>query len=217
MRNSFLIILAAVTGCGSSDPPVQIDAAVPDCDLYCSTIQKNCSGANPQYASTDSCKQTCLSFGPSVNETPGNTLGCRFHYAVDASNTARALDDCTRAGPAGDVLTSSSMDFCSDGDACKSFCALEIKACGSLEMPLQGDPRDASNNSIYQYRNMADCMRLCDDPKLDKTHAYSLSAKGDSLACRLYQATQAAINGVMFCADTAAAPLTGRCTGPATP
>ncbi len=233
MRSSFLIILASVVGCGSNNPAT--DAAVPDtavpdavtldCDSYCSTIQQNCSGANAQYGGADSaaalqsCKQTCASFSPgtSVNETSGNTLGCRIHYAVAASNPAQAPTDCIHAGPAGDVLTSSSMNFC--GDPCTSFCALEIKACGSLQMPLPGDPKDATNNSLFQYQNMADCVQAC--AGLDKTHAYSPSARGNSLACRLYQATQAVIsvmpNGVMSCADTASTPPTGRCAGTATP
>jgi len=233
MQSSFLIILAAVVGCGSNNhatdaavPDATPDAVALDCDSYCNAIQLHCSEANAQYGGTDSaaalqsCKQTCSkSFAPgtSVDETSGNTLGCRIHYAVDASNPAKAPTDCIHAGPAGDLLTSSSMMFC--GDPCTSFCALEIKACGSVQMPLPGDPRDATNNSLFQYQNMANCMQAC--AGLDKTHAYSPSAKGDSLACRLYQATQAVIsvmpNGVMFCADTASFPPTGRCMGPATP
>jgi len=233
MRTSLPIILAALAGCGSNDhkadAAVQIDAVALDCDSYCTVIQANCTGSNAQFASMDSpaarqsCKQTCALFaaGTSVNEASGNTLGCRLHYAVDASNPTMAPAGCAHAGPVGDVMAPSPA-VCSGGDACTTFCALEIKACGSLDAPLPGDPRDASNNSLYQYRNMADCMRLCSGPGsvLDKNHPYSPSARGDSLACRLYQATQAVISvmpdAVMSCADTAAAP-TGRCTGPGTP
>ncbi len=232
MRSSFLIILAAVAGCGGNHPAT--DAAVPDatpdavaldCDSYCNAIQLNCTGANAQYGGTDSaaalqsCKQTCASFAPgtSVNETSGNTLGCRIHYALDASNPALAPADCIHAGPAGDVLTASSMEFC--GDPCTSFCAVEIKACGSVQMPLPGNPRDATNNALFQYQNMANCVSAC--AGLDKTHPYSPAAMGDSLACRLYQATQAVISvmpdGVLYCADTASFPPTGRCAGTATP
>jgi hypothetical protein len=99
-----------------------------------------------------------------------------------------------------------------------SFCAIEIRACGSLDEPLPGDPTDENNNSIYQYRNMTSCIASCHN--LDKTHVYSASATGNSLACRLYQATQAVISvmpdGVTFCEDTATPPI-GRCDGPAMP
>jgi hypothetical protein len=54
----------------------------------------------------------------------------------------------------------------------------------------------------------------------DKTHEYSTMAAGDSLACRLYHATSAAIavtpNGTTECPYTAATP-TGPCAGAATP
>jgi hypothetical protein len=233
MRASFLIPLATLAGCGSNAQAVdaavdvQIDAVTVDCDSYCTVIQANCTGPNAQYAGVDStaaqtsCKQTCASFtkGTSVDETEGNTLACRLHYAIDASNPTAAPADCAYAGPAGDALTAQAPTFCSGGDHCTSFCAIEIKACGSLDEPIPGDPKDATNNSIYQYVNMANCNRLCKG--LDTAHAYSLSATGNSLACRLYQATQAVISvmpdGVAFCADTAATPPTGRCDGTAMP
>jgi len=229
--NCFPIPWVSLAGCGGgndnkTDAAVQIDAVTPDCDSYCTVIQANCTGPNAQYAGVDSdaarqsCKQTCASFaaGASVDETSGNTLGCRLHYALDASNPAAAPADCAYAGPAGDAIMAPSPAFCSGGDACTSFCAIEIKACGSRDQPLPGDPTDETNNSIYQYRNMGTCIASCQG--FDKTHAYAPSARGNSLACRLYQATQAVISvmpdGVTFCRDTATPPI-GRCDGPATP
>jgi hypothetical protein len=235
MRASFLITWAALAGCGGTDHTV--DAAIPfdavalECDRYCTLIQASCTGPNAQYAGMDSatarqsCMQTCAVFavGTSIDETSGNTLACRLHYAVEASDPIAAPTSCAQAGPVGAMMLSSPM-VCSGDDACTTFCALEIEACGSLEAPLPGNPTDAFNNPLSKYRNMDNCMRLCSGLEghsgLDKTHAYSPSAQGDSLACRLYQATQAVISvmpdGVMFCRDTAANP-TGRCAGPATP
>jgi hypothetical protein len=235
LRAGFLFALAAIAGCSGNghapDAAIPIDAVDLRCDSYCAVIQANCTGSNAQYAGIDisagqqSCTRTCESFamGTSVDETSGNTLACRLHYAVGASNPTADPDTCAQAGPVGAVM-SRSPELCSGDDACTTFCALEIKACGSVEAPLMGDPKDAANNPIYKYRNMANCMRLCSglegDPGFDKTHAYSPLARGDSLACRLYQATQAVISvmpeGVTFCPDTAAPP-TGRCAGPATP
>lgn len=102
---------------------------------------------------------------------------------------------------------------CSGGDVCTSFCMLQLKACGSLEVPLPGDPRDGNGNPLFQYRNMERCMSNC--AMLDKTHAYSTTAAGDSLACRLLHATKAAIDlasAMTECVYTGLPP-TGPCAG----
>jgi hypothetical protein len=52
---------------------------------------------------------------------------------------AAAAADCAYAGPAGNVLTAAVPAFCSGGNACASFCALEVQACGSVQMPLPGE------------------------------------------------------------------------------
>jgi len=235
MRTSALFVLGALVGCGGNghavDAAIPVDAAALTCDNYCALIQAGCTGPNAQYTGVDSaatqqsCTHTCVLFasGISADETSGNTLGCRLHYAVEASDMAAAAPAvCAQAGPVGDVM-SPSPAVCSGNDACTTFCALEIKACGSQDLPLPGDPTDESNASIFQYRNMASCMSACSGsdgkPAFDKDHASGPAARGYSLACRLYQATQAVISvmpdAVMFCADTSRTP-TGRCAGPAT-
>jgi hypothetical protein len=220
-----LLIAVALVGCGGDKKPA-VDAAPDvatvalDCSTYCTEIQANCAGSNAQYPDMAHCTATCASFtvGTSkVTDTSGNTLGCRIYHAGAPSMTAPATH-CVHAGPAGDLLMATPPAFCSGGDVCTSFCTLEIKACGSLDAPLPGDPKDSTNNSIYQYQNMDDCMTSC--AAFDKTHAYSTTASGNSLACRLYHATNAAIavtpNGVMHCPHTAPAP-TAPCAGPAMP
>jgi hypothetical protein len=220
-----LLIMVALVGCGGDKKPA-IDAAPDaapvalDCPTYCTEIQENCTGANAQYPDMAHCTATCASFtvGTSkVTDTSGNTLGCRIYHAGAPSMTAPATH-CVHAGPGGDLITAAPPSVCSGGDVCASFCALEIKACGSLDAPLPGNPRDSTNNPIYQYQNMNDCMTSC--AAFDKTHAYSTTASGNSLACRLYHATNAAIavtpNGVMHCPHTAPAP-TAPCSGPAMP
>jgi hypothetical protein len=163
---------------------------------------------------------TCASFtvGTStVNDMSGNTLGCRIYHA-GAPSVMAAATHCPHAGPGGDLLTASPPTFCSGGNVCASFCALEIKACGSLDAPLPGDPRDATNNHLFQYQNMDDCMRLC--AGFDKTHEYSTAAMGNSLACRLLQATSAAIavtpNAMTYCRYTGEIPR-GPCVGTPSP
>lgn len=222
---TFLIVIA-MAGCGNvNKTPIDatidtaIDAPPPalDCSTYCAKIQTNCTGANAQYPNMDQCMATCASFpvGTSmVTDTAGNTLGCRINSAVAASTMAAT--QCPHAGPAGDLIAAAPA-FCSGGDVCTSFCTLEIMACGSLNTPLPGNPKDATGNPIFQYQNLGDCMRLC--PAWDKTHAYSTMSMGSSLACRLNAATSAAISvtsGKTFCAYTADFP-TGACAGTASP
>ena len=226
---AFLLALASCGGDGHANidaaPPVDaaVDAvaATLDCTSYCGAIQANCTGANTQYKDTAHCLAACTSFATAtstVNDTSGNTLGCRIHYAFDASNPAVAEADCSHAGPAGDLLTAAVPAFCSGGNICTSFCALEVQACGSVQAPLPGDPIDGLNNPLFQYQNVTNCINTC--PAFDKTHAYSPLARGDSLACRLAQTIDAAItvnpNAVMDCADTGAPP-NGLCAGPASP
>jgi hypothetical protein len=223
---TFLFVMA-MAGCGdgngtSNDAAIDtaIDTPPPalDCPTYCDKIQRNCTGANAQYPNMDHCTATCKSFDvgtSTVTDTAGNTLGCRINYAVAASTMAAT--QCPHAGPAGDLITAAVPAFCSGGDTCMSFCTLEILACGSLDAPLPGDPKDATNNSLFQYRNLADCMRFC--PSWDKTHVYSTTSMGDSLACRLNAATSAAISvtsGKTYCAYTADFP-TRACAGTASP
>lgn len=223
---TFLIVVT-LAGCGGGNK-ASIDAAVDtaidtappalDCTGYCSEIQKNCTDANAQYANLDQCTHTCASFvvGTStVNDTAGNTLGCRIHYAVAASTMPAT--HCPQAGPAGDLIAAAVPGVCSGGDVCMSFCTLEIMACGSLDMPLPGNPRDATNNPLFQFKNLANCMSQC--PAWNKTHNYSTMAMGDSLACRLSAAVTASISldsAKVYCAYTADFP-TGQCAGIASP
>jgi hypothetical protein len=225
MRNTMrsFLMLITLAGCGGHDHQ-PIDAAPDsppalDCTTYCGEIQANCTGANAQYPDM-ACLTTCASFAvgtSKVTDTSGNTLGCRIHYAVDASNATAAAADCAYAGPAGDLITASSSTSCSRGDVCTSFCTLEIKACGSLDAPLNGNPTDADGNPLFQYRNMVDCMQSC--ASFGKAHAYTTAAAGDSMACRLLHATIAASSAssaAMDCSSTAAAPRE-HCAGPAMP
>jgi hypothetical protein len=227
MRTIFLLFIAA--GCGGSNngtdasPPPVIDAAsvALDCNSYCTKIQANCTNANAQYSDAEHCMAACSTFtiGTStVNDTTGNTLGCRVHFAAQASNAAVAANDCAYAGPAGDLASAATPAFCSGGDVCAGFCAIDIQACGSVDSPLPGNPTDSNHNPLSQYQNMDKCVVVCD--RYDKTHAYSTASRGDSFACRLFQATQAtaAADRSTACPDTgnpAASP--GPCTGTASP
>lgn len=116
-----------------------------DCPSYCTEIQAHCIGANTQYDDTPSCMATCASFevGTStITDTSGNTLGCRIYHAGAPTRTDPGTE-CAQAGPAGDLLRADAGTpmGCSGGDLCQSFCTLEIKACGSLDVPSTAIPR----------------------------------------------------------------------------
>jgi hypothetical protein len=202
----------------SIDATIDMAPLALDCPTYCTEIQKNCTGPNAQYSTMDQCTKTCASFSvgtSTVTDTTGNTLGCRINYAAAASTMAST--QCPHAGPAGDLITATAPAFCSGGDACMSFCTLEIMDCGSVKVPLTGNPKDANGTPLFQYQDQANCVDLCHS--WDKTHVYSPMATGDSLACRLSAAVTAAISldsARVYCAYTTDFP-TGQCAGIAMP
>lgn len=218
------LALLALASCGGDGRAV--DAAIDtaqvqlDCSSYCREIQANCTARNAQYSDVEHCAAACASFaieGGKITDTSGNTLGCRIFYASGPARTTPE-SSCAAAGPVGDQISAAPPGTCSGGNVCTSFCALQIRACGAQDAPLPGDPRDGDNNHLFQYQNMADCMRLC--VGFDRTHVYTATATGNSLACRVAQATSAALSvapaGVMYCAYTGA-DAKGPCVGPATP
>jgi hypothetical protein len=174
-----------------------------DCTTYCSQIMTNCTGDNAQYPDELHCTSTCEAFARgAASDTTGNTLGCRLYHAGAPAMMDPAMH-CVHAGPGGDQP--SAAGTC--GDACTSFCTIEIAACGT---------KDAGDANA-QYANMTACMQSCNG--FPKTNAYRTTAKGDSLACRLYHATNAVeggSNATMHCPHTAATP-TGPCSGAASP
>ena len=94
---------------------------------------------------------------------------------------------CIHAGPAGDQVGKAGT--C--GDACTSFCSLEIKICGSGDAPLTGIAN-------HEYQNMTDCMTKCagfakNPYVLNSAPPEPAAPSGDSLACRLFHATNAAL------------------------
>lgn len=216
------LVLAVAVGCAenAAAPDAQPDAAPTlDCQSYCNQVQASCTGENAQFPDEAHCMAACASFpvrGSTVNDMSGHTLGCRIYHAGAPSRSDPAAH-CAHAGPGGDHLMASPPAACSGGDVCTSFCTLQLKACGSLEAPLPGDPTDSTGNQLIQYRDMIDCLAVC--AGFDKTHPYRTTSAGNSLACRLLHATRAAINldnAKAECRHTGMVPR-GPCAGAPTP
>jgi hypothetical protein len=199
--------------------PPQDAALAPDCTTYCTDIVANCTGANAQYGGSspsdviERCMATCGHLPAGVlSDLSGNTIGCRSNQSNSAQQTAMPSLHCPQAGPGGDQVDGSGAGAC--GSPCTSFCTIEIAACG---------PRGATQTG--QYADMADCATAC--TRFDKNHKYTIDTTmfpasaptGDSLACRLYYATSAAMGAgfaMEYCPATAAV-ATGSCAGPAMP
>lgn len=226
--------LIAVAACGggnksaadaNTDAPADapIDAQVTlDCNTYCNAMHDSCTGDNAQYADTSQCTATCQKFAigtSTVDDTSGNTLGCRIHYAVAPLSVANR---CAFAGPAGDLLTlgTTTPGGCSGGDFCTTFCTLELAACGFVDQKLPGNPTDDNGQPLAQYSSDFSCTGRC--AQLNRMHPYNLNAAGDSLACRFVHVVDAVVgvdpNGKRSCISTSPDEIpNNRCNGTATP
>ena len=141
------------------------------CDGYCTTIATHCMGPFTQYGSPEMCLASCAAFAPGTpGETAGNTLACRTYHAGVAADA----DDihCTHAGPGGDMAC---------GSNCEGFCAI------------------AGNYCPDAWPDAAACNAACIG--FDAAEKYDASdVGGDTLACRLYHVTAAAIDPATHCA-----------------
>lgn len=148
---------------GSSGGGSSGGGAAPDCMTYCDTIMANCTAANAQYSSMESCMGACAAFPVGVTgETSGNTLGCRTYHSGAAATDAAT--HCVHAGPGG-------AGAC--GSNCEGFCSIAVATC----------PTEHPDEATC----MTTCMGYMDTEPFDAS-----DAAGNTLACRLYHASVAA-------------------------
>lgn len=216
MRTSLLLaitILGFGVGCGDdssdkpadakvADAPVAIDAPAPltlDCPTYCTEIAKTCTDANAQYTAAPAmnCAATCAKFAVGTSaDTSGDTLGCRLYHIQNITvRNQPAGTHCSHAGPSGGALalTMTGAEDAHCGSACANFCAAEAKIC---------------TGANQQYADTAACMTACNG--FARTPEYSATTTGgNTLACRIYHLTNAAIspdNATTHCKHTGATP-----------
>jgi hypothetical protein len=142
------------------------------CDVYCEAITANCVGADAQYADNGlgdnglaSCKTACMGLPEGVSsDMSGNTLGCRTYHA-DASAGDPATH-CRHAGPGGDATC---------GPNCAGFCSIAVSVCGTTYISVESC--------------MTECLQFPDDVEYSTTQT-----GGNTLACRLYHLTAAAVD-----------------------
>jgi len=195
MRTTLLVLALALVACGGDDDGASVDATsaidAPIADArpvlplttqaYCDTIQAPCTGSNAQYPSANQCLATAAAFvlGSSTDMT-GDTLACRIYHAQNAMITGDTAVHCPHAGPAGEKIDRST-GVCS-ASPCDAFCNLNVAVCGT----------DANAIVANHYADKATCMTAC--AGFAKTPAYSAPApSGNTMACRLYHLTNAAL------------------------
>jgi hypothetical protein len=156
--------------------PTTDDSATTDptgalsCEDYCATIMTNCTGAVQQYGAVENCVASCAGFPPGTEaDMGGNTLGCRTYHAG-----AAAMDPnvhCVHAGPGG-------ANAC--GSNCEGFCAVAQTACPDA------------------WPDAGACMTACGG--FADMEPYDASdVGGNTLACRLYHLTAAAVDPATHC------------------
>jgi hypothetical protein len=177
------------------------------CDYYCKTILQNCTGADSEFAGTDTnavCHTVCQAFdvGQAIGPTDDNTLGCRIFYAEKALATPDV--NCRFAGPLGGGKCG--------GDPCGVFCQLTLQYCSTPPLPATVCSASVTANCT-PYASSGDCLADCRGggdggaggyPYIDTGN--DLPSSGDTLNCRMYHLENAygnATSQAFHCPHTA--------------
>jgi hypothetical protein len=142
----------------------------------CTTIQAACTGTNAQYASMDTCVASCAHFPAGASGAmSGNSLACREYHAMAAQTDPTT--HCVHAGPSGGGVC---------GMPCDGFCSLVVAECPA------------------QYASATDCMTTCGGYIATPSYNATVTT-GNSLSCRIFHATEAAMDPATHCSHTAMA------------
>ena len=136
--------------------------AAPTCEAYCETLVANCPGEHAQFAGgKEACLDYCTGWATlpvgTLEDTAGNTVGCRLYHAGAAADDPAT--HCVHAGPSGG-------DTC--GTWCENYCHLAQTNC------VAGDAL---------FDDLDACQVACADLETDGPPG---AAAGDSVQCRIY-------------------------------
>ena len=116
----------------------------------------------------------CNLFAPgTIGDTSGNTLGCRYHYALFAAN-ASALN-CEPAGPSGGSECGA--------DPCDQYCTIMTAQCPTA------------------YASRDECMQTCATFATDSRSYGEGVTTGNTKYCHLTHAVLAAYEPLTHCTD----------------
>lgn len=163
---------------GGGDSGGGDSGGAPDCNAYCSEVMTNCTAANAQYASMQSCLGVCAAFPVGkLGDMMGNTLGCReYHGGAPAMSTPAT--HCTHAGITGgdENVGDTTPGVC--GEGCDSFCTVAQAVC---------------TGGNQQWADKAACMTDCKQFPNVQNPPYSTADTGtDDFGCRAYHLSVAA-------------------------
>jgi hypothetical protein len=162
------------TGSGGSGPGASL------CEVYCTAVMTSCTGDFAQYPSAAACLGICGTLPPGAERSgPGNTVRCRLLQASQAAETREPAVHCPAAGPGGGGVC---------GVNCQGYCAAFLGVCEERFFSLfDGEP---------------ECLAAC--AKLPNTPDFSTNVQsGNSVGCRLYHTTAAAVAPDVHCSHAA--------------
>lgn len=140
-----------------------------DCASYCADVAEACTDGNTQYPADDSCLNACEAFAVGEFEDTDNSLGCRAYHATAALGAPDV--HCIHAGPLGDGACSADA-----GSPCEAFCAIADTICPGA------------------YDSVGACEKVCAGFAPGEFNAGTMPPEDDSLACRMYHLTVAAVS-----------------------
>lgn len=149
------------------------------CSRYCDAALTNCQD-HPVYFSRAVCETSCgfLDPGDESDET-GNTVACRLRSAELALTIGELDVQCPAAGPGGDGRC---------GTNCEGYCTLMRGACPELFETT--------------FTDESGCLEAC--ALVPDEGGFVLNNQtGDSLNCRLYHVTAAALDPMFHCPHAA--------------
>jgi len=155
---------------------VAVDAApiLQTCESYCAAITQACTGSNAQYDTEAHCMATCMqiSVAGTAGAMSGNTRACRISHTELAR--IDATTHCPDAGPSGGGMC---------GTTCDAVCDVIVGLCSSLSGGSQWGGGNCANN--------------CAGTGIALTGTYSTTTAmaGNTVECRLYQATKTNCSG----------------------
>jgi len=145
------------------------------CQTYCDTLSANCNGNVEQFVSTETCLDYCAKLDPGKpNDTAGDTVNCRLHYATSAKTAGEKADNCSAAGPGGNGTC---------GTNCDALCHVALQTCGDQPTGFKSETECTS-----------ECTKLPDKGEYDDS-----IQDGFTIQCRLYHVSAAQIDPVVHC------------------
>ncbi|MBW2522979.1 MAG: hypothetical protein JRI23_02330 [Deltaproteobacteria bacterium] len=175
---AWLVGCEGVLGIEDAELDPLVTAATSDgCETYCDTVQSSCTTTRSVFTNRNTCQAYCerLPQGEAGDQI-GNSVACRQSQAELAAATGEPDVHCPLAGPGG-------QGTC--GTNCESYCQVFAEVC--------------TTRFEQRYEGLADCVNFCDGGLLDLGSYDASMDRGDSIQCRLWHLSAAAVDPSFHC------------------